>query len=123
MLIAVEGMTFYAYHGYYPQEQIVGGRYTIDVYITLNNTQAAYTDNLNHTVNYEQILAICQQQMQTPKRLVETVAQQVLDEISGLSPQINHTKVRITKHYPPMNNLVEKIFIEIEKKRRKVLQV
>ena len=117
MLIAVEGMTCYAYHGYYAQEQIVGGRYTIDVYITLNNTQAAYTDNLNHTVNYEQILAICQQQMQTPKRLVETVAQQVLDEISGLSPQINHTKVRITKHHPPMNNLVEKIFIEIEKKK------
>ena len=116
MLIAIEGMSFYAYHGYYPQEQIIGGRYSIDVYITLDTHQAAHTDNLAHTVNYEQVLAICQHQMQQPSRLVETVTQQVLDKITQLSPQISHTKVRITKHNPPLNSLVEKIYVEMEKK-------
>lgn len=116
MLIAIEKMSFYAYHGYYPQEQIIGGRFSIDVYITLDTHQPAYTDNLAHTVNYEQVLTICQQEMQQPRRLVETVTQQVLDKIADLSPQISHIKVRITKHYPPLNSLVEKIYVEMEKK-------
>ena len=33
-VIALEGMRFFAYHGFYPEENIIGTNYVVDVYIT-----------------------------------------------------------------------------------------
>ena len=39
-LIALEGMQFYAYHGVYDEEQIIGNNYVIDIYISTNYSKA-----------------------------------------------------------------------------------
>ena len=54
--IALEGMRFYAYHGFYEEEQIIGNNYVIDVYIKTNFSEAAETDDLYKTINYENCL-------------------------------------------------------------------
>jgi dihydroneopterin aldolase len=45
-LIAVEGMQFYAHHGYHKEEQMLGGKYTVDVYLKTDFNEAAATDKL-----------------------------------------------------------------------------
>ena len=50
-LIAIEGMKFYAFHGYYPQEQLIGTEFLVDVYVEVNTTTAAANDSLSDTIN------------------------------------------------------------------------
>ncbi|MBL7785847.1 MAG: dihydroneopterin aldolase [Chitinophagales bacterium] len=117
MLLAIEGMHYYAYHGYYPEEQIIGCWYTIDVYVTAD-FEAAHNDHLSDTFNYEQITAFCSTTMQTPVQLVEHLTQKIWDGLAHLYPTATALKVRISKHHPPLINHIEKIFVEIDKKMR-----
>ena len=64
-LIALEGVHFYAYHGFYEEEQIIGNNFILDVYVEANTGLAARTDDLFSTVNYETIYRICQMEMRT----------------------------------------------------------
>lgn len=116
MLIALEGIRFYAYHGYYPQEQTVGAWFEADVYLHLH--QAPTTDQLPQTVNYEQVISICQQYTQPHQavQLIETLAQQIAHAVHALSPNIASVKVRLCKPNAPVLGLVKKIYVEVEKK-------
>ncbi len=115
MLLAIEGMQYYAYHGYYPEEQVIGCWYTVDVYVSAD-FEAAHSDCLSDTFNYEQILALCAVSMQTPVQLVEHLAQKIWDGLTHLYPTATALKVRLSKHQPPLSGRVEKIFVEIDKK-------
>ena len=44
-IIGLEGMKFFAYHGFYEEERIIGGDYIVDVYIYLNAKKAGETDD------------------------------------------------------------------------------
>ena len=114
-LIALEGMEFYAYHGYYPEEQVIGGQYSVDVYLTTNFEVAAEKDELSGTINYETVFAITQQVMQKPAKLIEHVAHQILTQIIALKADLKHVKVRVSKWNPPFISKVERTFIEVEK--------
>ncbi len=46
ILIEIEGMEFYAYHGHYEEEQIVGSRFLLDLKIETNCTLATETDDI-----------------------------------------------------------------------------
>ena len=39
--IALEGMEFFAFHGYYDEEQKIGNKYGVDLYIETNLNAAA----------------------------------------------------------------------------------
>ena len=51
-LIQLENMEFYAYHGHYKEEQIVGSKFLITLSMKTDLKKAAKTDNLKDTVNY-----------------------------------------------------------------------
>ncbi len=114
-LIALEGMEFYAYHGYYAEEQIIGGQYTVDVYLSTNFDKAAEKDELSGTINYETVFAITQEVMQKPSKLIEHVAQQILTQVIALEANLKHIKIRVSKWNPPFSSKVERTYIEVER--------
>jgi dihydroneopterin aldolase len=113
-LIAVEGMQFYSHHGYYKEEQVLGGKYSVDVYMQLNFDEAASSDKLEKTINYEEVYQLTRQEMEVHARLIEHVCQRILNSIKQRFPQINHIKVRISKHNPPLKGHVARVFTELE---------
>jgi hypothetical protein len=50
--IVIEEMEFYAFHGHYQEEQIVGNRFLVDLELTCNLAVPAGSDSLNDAVNY-----------------------------------------------------------------------
>ena len=52
--IVIEEMEFYAFHGHYQEEQIVGSRFLVDLELEANLSAPASSDNLNDAVNYQQ---------------------------------------------------------------------
>lgn len=113
-LIGVEGLQFYSHHGYYKEEQVLGGKYVVDIYMKVDLAEAAATDQLNKTINYEQIYQITKVEMEAHSKLIEHVCKRILDAIKTNFENINYIKVRVSKHNPPLKGNVERVFVELE---------
>ncbi|BDS10221.1 dihydroneopterin aldolase [Aureispira anguillae] len=113
-LIALEGMEFYAYHGFYEEEQLIGGDYIIDVYLDTDFDAASYNDELDVTINYETIYRIVKVEMQKNSKLLEAIARRIIEKIIGICKTVQAIKIRVTKKHPPLGASVQRAFIELE---------
>ena len=69
--LAIEGMKFYAYHGHYEAENIIGNNYVVDVYFDMDLERAGKSDKIGDTVNYEVVYRICAETMEFQFELIE----------------------------------------------------
>lgn len=111
--IALEGIHLHGYHGFYEEEQMVGNDFIIDVYIDANTETAAKEDDLFSTVNYEMVYHICLAEMKKQSKLIETVAQRIVNRINEQFEKIGGVKVRIRKLNPPVGGKVDSASVTI----------
>jgi len=104
-IIALEGMQFFANHGYYDEEQIIGNHYVLDVFIGIDFTDHL-DDDLNKTINYETVFLICKQVMAQPARLLETILNNIADKLKLHFKNIRTLKIKIQKIGPPLGGQV-----------------
>jgi dihydroneopterin aldolase len=104
--IKLEGMSFYAHHGYYTHERTRGNNYLVDVSLETNIDQAAIDDDLHETINYEVVYHICAVIMEQPCKLIETVAYRIAHEIRSTFPQVANIKVVVHKITPELGGPV-----------------
>lgn len=112
--IALEGMRFRAHHGYYEEEQILGGDYIVDVRVTTNITKAAVDDNLEKTINYETIYLICEAEMKRNAKLLENVAERIALGIRHQFKYVKEMKVKVKKLDPPLGGIVASSWVEVD---------
>lgn len=112
-LIAIEGLQFYAHHGYYKEEQVLGGKYTVDIYMHVDFSIAAETDDLSQTINYEEVYRLTKQEMETHSKLIEHVCRRILVKVRAQFPSARGVKVRVSKHNPPLKGSVERVSVEL----------
>jgi len=91
---------FFAYHGYYPEEQVLGNEFFVDIDVTFIHP-TAMEDRLGQTVNYEVLYQIARSAMQHPRKLLETVAADILNETLARFPFATSVRVAIRKSHPP----------------------
>jgi dihydroneopterin aldolase len=111
-IITIEGMQFYAHHGYYKEEQVLGGKYTVDVFLDIDFDEAATTDNLQKTINYETIYLLTKAEMDIPAKLIEHVCSKILLSIKQRFPLAIVT-VKLSKYNPPLKGNVEKVTVTL----------
>ena len=112
--IAIEGMKFYAHHGYYHDERRLGNHFLADVYVDTDFQLAAESDMLTATVNYEDIWELTRQVIEGRSYLIEHVALALYRAIRHRFPQVNYCKVRITKLNPPIQGEVDRTYVELD---------
>ncbi len=115
--VALEGMQFYAFHGYYDEEQLIGTYFVVDVYVETNFINAAEFDELDGTVNYETVYTICRLEMKKTARLIENVANRILGKLTEQFPGASNITVRLSKMNPPLGGPVARSFVEISSNR------
>jgi dihydroneopterin aldolase len=106
-------MEFYAYHGHWSEERIVGQYFYVDVDVDTAMNRAAETDNLDDTVNYQEIYDIVKREMAVPSNLLEHVAGRIIRSLKAELSAINRVEVRIRKNNPPLGSRVEYAEIQI----------
>ena len=111
--VALRGMKFYAFHGYYEFERRVGCNFILDVEAFLDINQDP-NEQIENTVNYESLYDICQQYMSKKYRLLESVAFDIAQHIKKEHNIVTKVKVTLAKMDPPLPGKVEKSEIEIE---------
>ena len=112
-VVALEGMEFYARHGYYEEERVIGNKYSVDVYITTDFTEAANEDKLDGTINYERVYEIVAEVMNIDALLLEHLAGKMIRSIKSEFPQASSVKVRVSKYNPPIKGLCHRASVEL----------
>jgi 7,8-dihydroneopterin aldolase/epimerase/oxygenase len=111
--IEIEGMKFYAFHGHFESEQVVGNEFTVNLKIETDCEKAAISDNLNDALNYQTAYEIIKKEMSIPSHLLENVAKRILDSLHIHFNSINKAEVKISKMNPPMGGEIEKVSITL----------
>ncbi|UOQ52933.1 dihydroneopterin aldolase [Hymenobacter cellulosivorans] len=117
--IALEGMEFFAYHGFFEEEQKLGNRYTVDLYIGTDLHAAGTSDNLDTTVNYVELYGLVREEMAVSARLLEHVGHRILDRVLGQFAQVKSVKVSVAKHNPPFGGVCARSRVTMKRKRAK----
>ena len=94
--ISLEGIRFFSFHGYYPEEQLLGTPFLVDV-LTEMTSRDDDSDDLNLTVNYGRLFEIAEEEMKIPRKLLEKVAISILNRIKLEYPELNKISVSIKK--------------------------
>jgi 7,8-dihydroneopterin aldolase/epimerase/oxygenase len=115
--IALNNMEFHAYHGCLEHEQQLGNTFIVNLCMTLDTELAGQTDELQHTLNYQQVYDLVKLQMEIPSMLIEHVVKRILDSVFDSFFQIEELTVQLFKLNPPLGGKVESVSIELSKKR------
>lgn len=99
--VSLKDVRFYAYHGYYAEEQLIGSVFYVDVEVTFEKT-SDLNDQLSNTVNYEHLFSIVEQEMKKTVRLIETVAQHILERVNTEFQGLESIRLAIRKMNPPL---------------------
>ena len=121
-LIEIEGMHFYAYHGHFETEQIVGNDFIIDLQINADCNKAALSDNLNDALNYQLVYTLVKNEMAIKSRLLENVAKRILDALFVKFAKIENAKIKISKMNPPMGGEIERVSVTLSRKKRESIR-
>ncbi len=112
--VSLEGMEFYARHGYYEEERVIGNKYSVDVTLELDFSEASSDDKLEGTVNYEKVYEIVQNVMSIDANLLEHLAGKMIKALKTNFPEVSSVQVKISKYNPPIKGLCKRAVVELE---------
>ena len=115
--IKISNIRVYAYHGCLVEEGKIGSEYRVDLSVKVNLKPSAKTDQLADTVDYVHLNRIVKQEMAVRTKLLETVADLILDRILREIPLVNKVKIKVSKLNPPIGGNVEMVSIIMERER------
>lgn len=98
---------FFAHHGVTAEEQHMGGRYEVDVEVSLDFETAAQEDNLDQTLCYQTIYHIAEKVVKDQKvGLIERIAYLIANQVMDTSVKIEFVEVTVRKRNPPIQGIV-----------------
>jgi dihydroneopterin aldolase len=116
-IIQVNNIKLYAFHGCLDEEAKIGSEYSVDVEIKANLKKSSKTDELADTVDYVHLNRIVKEEMAIRAKLLEEVAQRILDRIFKEILMVKKANVSVAKINPPIGGNVEEVVIILTKKR------
>ncbi|SFF67109.1 dihydroneopterin aldolase [Sunxiuqinia elliptica] len=113
--IDLEGLEFYAYHGHYPVEKVVGNKFILNVSIQTDCAKAGQSDQLEDALNYQEAYELIKDEMAIKSDLLEHVATRIVDRLYASFTSIQHASVKVSKMNPPMGGQIEKVSVTISR--------
>ncbi|MES2457561.1 MAG: dihydroneopterin aldolase [Bacteroidota bacterium] len=112
--VALKDVKCFALHGYYPEEQLTGIYFMVDVLVTFESNDD--TEDLQRTVNYEVLNSIILEEMANTQKMLETVVRRILDRVLDLYPFVRTAETGIRKLNPPMPGQIGHSFVQLSYK-------
>jgi dihydroneopterin aldolase len=100
-IIELEEMEFYAYHGCFKEEKVVGNRFIVNIAIKTDMTLPIKSDKINDALNYMKVYELVRQEMQQTSNLLENLTARIIETLYQNFPQIKWTRVKVSKMNPP----------------------
>ena len=104
--VHLSGMEFYAHHGCFEEERLVGTHFKVDVVFEYDALQAAQTDDISHAINYQTVYAEVAEIMQHPVNLLETLCQKIISTLKQKFPAVLNIEVTVSKINPALGGKI-----------------
>jgi dihydroneopterin aldolase len=115
--ISLEGLEFHAFHGVYPHERESGNWFEVDLSVETDFAAGAIQDDLGRTVNYETLYQAVKAEMEKPSKLLETVAEKIVEQILQHIEAVSQVEIKISKIHPPIGGKCKKASVSMIRKR------
>jgi dihydroneopterin aldolase len=112
--IYLENIRTYSHHGCMKEETVVGSEYRVDLWVDADLTVASSSDDLNDTPDYVILHQIVVKEMKIPSRLLEHVAQRIIERIKSSVKDLDHIRVRVSKINPPIGGDIQSVSVLLE---------
>lgn len=115
--VALEGIEFFSYHGYYEEEQKLGNKYEVNISVDVDLDKAANDDTLSGTVNYETLYQIVSEEMLVSSKMLEHVGNRIIKRTLEAFPEVLAVQLDISKFNPPVKGVCRKAKVTMDRKR------
>jgi len=116
-VIEIEGMHFHAYHGCFEQEQIIGTKFTVDLYFETDTSAAEKFDDLSATVDYQSVYNLVKEEMGINSKLLEHVGRRILDRLFVDFPAVENATLTVSKLNPPLGGEIKSVGVKLSRRR------
>lgn len=105
--VSLEGIEFHAYHGAYPEESVLGNRFTLDLELETDFRDAMIRDELKYTVDYGKLYQLIKARMDVRVKLLEHLGHVIITDILEAYPRATRITLTLKKHHPALGGLVK----------------
>lgn len=114
--IAIHKLEVFAKHGVYPEENVLGQKFVISVVLHTSTRKAGLTDDLGYSVNYGEVCHFIQEFVTGHTwKLLESVAEQLAQELLLRFPLVERADLEIRKPWAPIGLPLETASVEISR--------
>ncbi len=96
------------------EETIIGSEYRVDLWVDADLTVASSSDDLKDTPDYVVLHQIVVKEMKIPSRLLEHVAQRIINRVKSSVAGLGHIRVRVSKINPPIGGDLQSVSVLLE---------
>ncbi|WP_075603511.1 dihydroneopterin aldolase [Saccharicrinis aurantiacus] len=114
-IIELEEMEFYAYHGCFKEEQVVGNRFIVNIAISVDVTKAMKSDSIYDALNYVEVYEITKEQIKQNSHLLEHLTDRIVTAIKAKFDYIDWLRVKVSKMNPPMGGQMKAVSVTLER--------
>jgi dihydroneopterin aldolase len=114
MEVSLIGIEFIAPHGVYEEEQLLGNRFIVDIIVKIPDAQTQ--DELKNTLDYTLLYQYAAAEMKTPARLLESIANGILNRIFRQHEEVIKAEVMVAKLFPPVGGRVDRAVVRVKRK-------
>ncbi len=111
--INLHNLIFHSFHGIHEEERILGN--TFEVNVNLSFITDEYITTLEQTINYATVYEIIKQRMQIATPLLETLVQDLANELKAFDNRIKSISISVEKKNPPIPNIEGTVSVHYKK--------
>ncbi len=102
--IELKEIPFFAFHGVYPEEQILGTHFKVSIRLQANIDKAFDTDAVADTINYQTIFELVKTEMEIPSKLIEHIIGRIANAIKT-NTKFESLEIKMQKQIPMVKGL------------------
>ena len=111
--IHLNKLAFFAHHGLHDEEEITGTDF--EIHVSVQFDAAGKITSIHQTINYAAVYDTIKKHMIHPVALLETLAQNIAEDIYLLDNRINSINININKLHPPIKNFIGSVGVSYSK--------
>jgi len=110
----VNDIKVYAFHGCMEEEGRIGSDYIVNLEVEADMVLPAKSDTLEDAVDYVSLNKIVKEEMLVSSKLLEHVAQRIIDRILKQFPGVVGVEVSVAKQNPPIGGDVGEVCVRLK---------
>lgn len=101
----------YAFHGCMEEEKRIGSNYIVNLEVETDMINPAKSDDISDAVDYVILNKIVKEEMSVRSKLLEHVAQRIIDRVLKQFSEVESVVVSVAKQNPPLGGDVGEVCV------------